>query len=124
MLSGDGRVFTFGDFSMGQLGRSSRLDRIRTQYIAADSETSLLVAIMDKRKKIKCKNVFAGGFWSAFLSEDDKLYVCGLNNFGHLGIPIDDSTPSNTNGEPPTDSKGGSFMLLMCRFLQHVFHVK
>lgn len=46
--------------------------------------------MMDGRKKVKCKNVFAGGYWSAFLSMEDKLFVCGLNNFGQLGFPAEE----------------------------------
>jgi alpha-tubulin suppressor-like RCC1 family protein len=95
MLTDEGEVLTFGDGSMGQLGRSKRLSSIRSSRMVDDSGRSLVISILERGKLLKFVDVFAGGFWSMARAEDGRIFACGLNNFGQLGLPlpqIDDST--------------------------------
>lgn len=89
MLSENGEVLTFGDGSVGQLGRCSRVSHIRSQRMVNDSPDSLKISVIDKgkRKLVLFDNIMAGGFWTAARSIDGTIYVCGLNNFGQLGVP-------------------------------------
>ncbi|KAK6027911.1 hypothetical protein OSTOST_06053 [Ostertagia ostertagi] len=96
MLEEDGKVLTFGDGKMGQLGRSKRTGSIRPQYMVDEDGRSLILILQDKKRKdIPIKDIHAGGFWTMIVS-DDQVFSFGLNNFEHLGIPIE--------GEPPTDA--------------------
>uniref|UniRef100_A0A0R3RT26 Regulator of chromosome condensation n=1 Tax=Elaeophora elaphi TaxID=1147741 RepID=A0A0R3RT26_9BILA len=96
MLTESGEVLTFGDGSVGQLGRCSRVSHIRSQRMVNDSPDSLRISVYDKGKKklVIFDNIMAGGFWTAARSIDGTVYVCGLNNFGQLGVPT---------SEPPED---------------------
>lgn len=90
MLSQYGELLTFGDGSMGQLGRSVRLTSIRSQQMVDDSGISLLVSVKEKRKQklVVFNDIMAGGYWTAARATDDRLFVCGLNNFGQLGVDL------------------------------------
>lgn len=53
--------------------------------------------ILERSKLLKFIDIFAGGNWTILKAEDERLFVCGLNNFGQLG-----KSPSNqqeANGE-------------------------
>ncbi|WKX95743.1 hypothetical protein Q1695_012303 [Nippostrongylus brasiliensis] len=96
MLEDDGKVLTFGDGKMGQLGRSKRTGSIRPQYMVDEDGRSLILILQDKKRKdIPIKDIHAGGFWTMLIS-DDQVFSFGLNNFEHLGIPI--------KGDPPADA--------------------
>ncbi|KAL3993778.1 Regulator of chromosome condensation (RCC1) repeat family protein [Acanthocheilonema viteae] len=101
MLTENGEVLTFGDGSVGQLGRCSRVSHIRSQRMVSDSPDSLRISVYDKgRKKLVIfDNIMAGGFWTAARSIDGAVYVCGLNNFGQLGIPIREA-PEDKDNQP------------------------
>uniref|UniRef100_A0A914DIE3 Regulator of chromosome condensation n=1 Tax=Acrobeloides nanus TaxID=290746 RepID=A0A914DIE3_9BILA len=88
MLSDDGEVLTFGDGSMGQLGRSTRLSSIRSSRMVDDSGKSLVIILLERGKFIRFVDIFAGGFWSMARAEDGRIFACGLNNFGQLGLPL------------------------------------
>uniref|UniRef100_A0A0N4WGG0 E3 ubiquitin-protein ligase herc3 n=1 Tax=Haemonchus placei TaxID=6290 RepID=A0A0N4WGG0_HAEPC len=89
MLEEDGKVLTFGDGKMGQLGRSKRTGSIRPQYMVDEDGRSLILILQDKKRKdIPIKDIHAGGFWTMLVS-DDQVFSFGLNNFEHLGIPIE-----------------------------------
>ncbi|CAI4232092.1 unnamed protein product [Auanema sp. JU1783] len=106
MLSQDLKVYTFGDGSMGQLGRSIRTDRIRSQYMAAKDAHSLHVpSFMGGKKFVKAKNIFADGYWTAILSVENDLYVCGLNNYGQLGIPIEEEKAESEEDNQKEDNR-------------------
>lgn len=89
MLTENGEVLTFGDGSVGQLGRCSRVALIRSQRMVNDSPDSMKISVYDKGKKklVLFDNIMAGGFWTAARSIDGSVYVCGLNNYGQLGVP-------------------------------------
>ncbi|VDL73291.1 unnamed protein product [Nippostrongylus brasiliensis] len=103
MLEDDGKVLTFGDGKMGQLGRSKRTGSIRPQYMVDEDGRSLILILQDKKRKdipikvaslVVLQDIHAGGFWTMLIS-DDQVFSFGLNNFEHLGIPI--------KGDPPAD---------------------
>lgn len=99
MLSTSGELLTFGDGSMGQLGRSTRVSVIRSQYMVSETGNSLLVSVKEKgkNKMVIFDEIMAGGYWTAARAIDGRIFVCGLNNFGHLGI----ATPEiNQNAAP------------------------
>ena len=52
MLDESGHVLTFGDGTMGQLGRSTRTGTIRSKYMCDSSGNSLLVHARKGRKDI------------------------------------------------------------------------
>lgn len=87
MLSNEGELLTFGEGSMGQLGRSVRTQHIRSKFMVDQSGTSLILKVLDKstRHFVRFVNVWAGGFWTCGRAEDGRLFVCGLNNYGQLG---------------------------------------
>ncbi|KAF8361618.1 ran-3 [Pristionchus pacificus] len=90
MLSHDGHIFTFGDGSMGQLGRTTRTGTIRSRYMVDGSGDALQVKVLDKKyKELLFKDIHAAGYWTAAISVTDTVYTFGLNNFGHLGTPFD-----------------------------------
>uniref|UniRef100_A0A7E4UQR8 Protein pim1 n=1 Tax=Panagrellus redivivus TaxID=6233 RepID=A0A7E4UQR8_PANRE len=88
MLSEDGEVYTFGEGSHGQLGSSARTKHIRSGYMADDKAKNLRRPVLEKNKFLKFTDIFAGGFWTMARAEDGRIFVCGLNNYGQLGIPL------------------------------------
>ncbi|MFH4975229.1 hypothetical protein AB6A40_001938 [Gnathostoma spinigerum] len=132
MLSNNGELLTFGDGSMGQLGRSVRVGHIRTQHMVDDSGNSLLVSVRShvRTKLVVFDDIMAGGYWTAARSTDGIMYMCGLNNFGHLGIPMPEvDQAANTPGckEPelrvmlPTEAKAYSgHRFVQLSGLQHI----
>ncbi|ETN84869.1 regulator of condensation family protein [Necator americanus] len=99
MLEEDGKVLTFGDGKMGQLGRSKRTGSIRPQYMVDEDGRSLILILQDrKRKDIVIKDIHAGGYWTILLS-DDQVFSFGLNNFDHLGVPVEGEAPTDATSE-------------------------
>lgn len=88
MLSTDGELLTFGEGSMGQLGRSTRTEHIRSKFMVDQSGTSLILRVLEKHQFIRFVNVWANGFWTIARAEDGRLFACGLNNFGQLGVTV------------------------------------
>uniref|UniRef100_A0A915BI99 Regulator of chromosome condensation n=1 Tax=Parascaris univalens TaxID=6257 RepID=A0A915BI99_PARUN len=90
MLSENGELLTFGDGSMGQLGRLGRVSHIRAQQMVDDSGNYLRVSVLQKGKGklVLFEDIMAGGYWTAARAIDGRIFVCGLNNFGHLGIEL------------------------------------
>uniref|UniRef100_A0AC35U928 Regulator of chromosome condensation n=1 Tax=Rhabditophanes sp. KR3021 TaxID=114890 RepID=A0AC35U928_9BILA len=98
-LSQHGELFTFGDPTKGQLGRVRGSDAVRQKtYYADNSGAGIRVPnIIRKSKAVKFKNVFAGGYWSAAISKEGHVYVCGLNNYDQLGFKADLDTKNAEN---------------------------
>ncbi|CAI5441097.1 unnamed protein product [Caenorhabditis angaria] len=98
MLDELGQILTFGDGEMGQLGRSVRTKTIRSKFMCDESGEHLVVPLRFRQKKfydVNAKNVFASGFWTIVHGEDGKYYAFGLNNFGQLGIKVDEANNDN-----------------------------
>lgn len=66
-----------------------------------DSGKSLVINILERNKFVRFTDVFASGFWSMARTEgsfgvkfyqsnllDGRIFACGLNNFGQLGLPL------------------------------------
>ncbi|PIO74070.1 hypothetical protein TELCIR_03929 [Teladorsagia circumcincta] len=82
MLEEDGKVLTFGD-----------------EYMVDEDGRSLILILQDKKRKdIPIKDIHAGGFWTMIIS-DDQVFSFGLNNFEHLGIPIEGEAPTDASEE-------------------------
>jgi regulator of chromosome condensation len=94
MLSHIGQVLTFGEATQGQLGRTSRPGSIRQNFLADETGSHLLIQILERGKLIKFIDIFAGGNWSIFKTEDERIFACGLNNFAQLGM-----TPSQGDAQ-------------------------
>ncbi|KAI6227958.1 Regulator of chromosome condensation [Aphelenchoides besseyi] len=98
MLSSDGEIMTFGEGSMGQLGRSTRSSLIRGNYMADVTGKKLVTKVMEKMKEVKFVDIFAGGYWTVGRAEDNRLFACGLNNYAQLGLPVPISEKAEENG--------------------------
>ncbi|RCN49345.1 regulator of condensation [Ancylostoma caninum] len=119
MLEEDGKVLTFGDGKMGQLGRSKRTGSIRPQYMVDEDGRSLMLILQDKKRKdivvkvssrkstllqvlslftIVVQDIHAGGYWTILVS-DDQVFSFGLNNFDHLGVPVEGEAPADATSE-------------------------
>ncbi|GMR36342.1 hypothetical protein PMAYCL1PPCAC_06537, partial [Pristionchus mayeri] len=99
MLSHDGHIFTFGDGTMGQLGRTTRTGTIRSRFMVDGSGDALHVKVVDKKyKEILFKDIYADGFWTAAISVTDTVYSFGLNNFGQLGTPFEEAIQEEQQG--------------------------
>lgn len=86
MLSEKGEILTFGEGSMGQLGRSVRTNHIRSRYMVDDTGNSLTLHVLEKGKFVFFVDIWAKGFWTMAKAEDGRIFTCGLNNFGQLGV--------------------------------------
>lgn len=65
-----------------------------------DSGRSLTIRILEREKFVRFVDIFAGGFWSMARAEgnnvflsflnllDGRIFACGLNNFGQLGLKL------------------------------------
>ncbi|KHJ87087.1 regulator of condensation [Oesophagostomum dentatum] len=99
MLEEDGKVLTFGDGQMGQLGRTKRTGAIRPQYMVDEDGKSLILILQDKKRRdVVVKDIHAGGYWTILVS-DDQVYSFGLNNFDHLGVPVEGEAPTDPTAE-------------------------
>lgn len=57
-------------------------------YIADESGKHLVIQVYERTKKINFVDIFASGFWTMARAEDGRIFTCGLNNFGQLGLPL------------------------------------
>jgi len=110
MLSERGELLTFGEGSMGQLGRSVRTNHIRSRYMVDDTGSSLTLHVLEKGKFIFFTDLWAKGFWTIAKAEDGRIFACGLNNFGQLGVskkgPILRTRKSISNARRKSDEDG------------------
>jgi len=86
MLSERGEILTLGEGSMGQLGRSLRTKIIRSCQMVGDTGASLIIHVLERGKLVFFVDVWAKGFWTMARAEDGRIFACGLNNFGQLGM--------------------------------------
>lgn len=66
-------AYTFGENENGKLGLN-----VSEKYV---TKPTLLT-----NNNFKLKKIFCGGHHTFFISHDEKLYSCGLNENGQLGI--------------------------------------
>tara|TARA_R110000868_G_C10927208_1_gene766092 strand:- start:137 stop:2131 length:1995 start_codon:yes stop_codon:yes gene_type:complete len=78
LLDDTGRVFSRGDNISGQLGRTHHDRYPYSAYSHARLPDRLLA-----------KHIAAGANHSVVVSQDGRLYVCGDNSHGQLGLPRD-----------------------------------
>ena len=99
MLSNHGEIYTFGEGSHGQLGNTTRMSSIRSRYVADNTGKSLRRTVLEKGKMVKFTDIFAGGYWTMARAENGHIYVCGLNNFGQLGLSLPEDIKENEDNE-------------------------
>lgn len=85
MLTQSGLIRTLGCAEQGQLGR------VGERFVARGARRglNLLVkpdVIHTKNRKIIFKDVWAGSYSTYAKTDNDEIYVCGLNNYGQLGL--------------------------------------
>uniref|UniRef100_A0A914HFK4 Regulator of chromosome condensation n=1 Tax=Globodera rostochiensis TaxID=31243 RepID=A0A914HFK4_GLORO len=107
MLSNDGQILTFGEGSMGQLGRSVRTEHIRARYMVDESGASLTLRVLEHKQFVRFVNIWARGFWTMCRAEDGRLFVCGLNNFGQLGVVARKSVGTSDDDDGPKRKSPG-----------------
>ncbi|KAL3076663.1 hypothetical protein niasHT_039585 [Heterodera trifolii] len=107
MLSNEGQILTFGEGSMGQLGRSVRTEHIRARYMVDESGTSLTLRVLEHKQFVRFVNIRARGFWTIGRAEDGRLFVCGLNNFGQLAVPPQSSPTHRKSAAGTSDQDDG-----------------
>ena len=82
-LTNDGKVYSYGDNVYGQLGRT--LDTANPQTTPS---------IISTLNSFTISAIACGGSHTVFLTNDGKVYSCGLNNHGQLGQSTSTTTPS------------------------------
>ena len=70
VVKADGSVWTAGNNSYGQLG------------LGTTTESNVLKKV--SQTFIGVKSIFASGYSTYIIDDNDKLYVCGYNNYGEL----------------------------------------
>lgn len=54
-----------------------------------ESGTSLILRVLERKQFVRFVDIWACGFWSMGRAEDGRLFACGLNNFGQLGVNLE-----------------------------------
>lgn len=88
-LMEDGRVVTWGQNSVGQLGQNYTSTGALPSYVL-DGEGRDITGI---------KEIAAGKDHMLALAEDGTVWAWGLNNYGELGIGVGHTTNTNVNGK-------------------------
>lgn len=69
------------------------INKICLEYMVDETGRSLKLNVLDHGRLLKFIDVFACGFWTVAKAEDGRLFACGQNNFGQLGIKSSSTTP-------------------------------
>ena len=80
-LSDEGKVYGWGHSNYGQLGLGFSNETFEPGTGNAQScvfEPTELTTLKD----IKISRIYSGSTFSMFLSEDEELYACGINDLG------------------------------------------
>ncbi|XP_071827214.1 RCC1 domain-containing protein 1-like [Apostichopus japonicus] len=88
LLTKSGMVFSFGAGSRGQLGHGVVEDKVQTP------------TQVDAIAAIPIKDISAGGWHSAAVSEYGDLYIWGWNESGQLGFPKQTKKDKSTSRSP------------------------
>ena len=92
MVSEDGSVYSFGDNMVGQCGHGSDADEVAMpkQIVALSKyEVEHMHALVDLSLPdvfLKVKQVSAGSEHALFVLQSGRIWGCGSNEFGQLGI--------------------------------------
>jgi len=104
MLREDGTIYTVGNAEQGQLGRVGERFASRGARRGLEMLLTPDKLMIKGKKNQKFKDVWAGGYDTVATSEDGKVVVMGLNNYGQLGV----AGEQNTALYMPTLSKAWS----------------
>lgn len=87
--------------------------------MADESGTHLNVQVLEHGKLIKFIDVFAGGNWTILKAEGERLYACGLNNYGQLGIepPQQENAANGASGSQMETGDDVSYTILRPRHI-------
>lgn len=81
---------------------------------------SLKLNVLDHGRLLKFINVFACGFWTIAKAEDGRLFACGQNNFGQLGIKSSSELPQRFNESTPTENNGDALASVLSNLFRIV----
>ena len=81
-LMDNGDVWVMGENGSGQLGLGDKSYRYLTEKLTLDAQGN---------KIPKIKQIASSSTNTFYLSEDGRVYACGQNNYGQLGLGIEDS---------------------------------
>lgn len=90
-------------------------------FLADETGSHLLVQILERTKLVKFIDIFAGSNWTILKGEDERLYACGLNNFGQLGVlpPQQDANGSLNGSASHRQIKDeGSYNIFWPKYIQ------
>lgn len=84
-LCEDGRVYGWGNSNYGQLGLGFSGESFEPG--TGNAESSVFEPTLIKSlSKVEISKIYAGSTFSMFLSSDEELYACGINDLGQCGI--------------------------------------
>ena len=102
-VSETGRMFSFGDNSLGQLGRADRREGEHAAPIDASAWEVHVPRESDPSKDVKWKRVAAGLGHFLAVSTSGNLYASGWNVASQLGL-LDDTTDNDGGGSSTSNS--------------------
>ena len=96
VLTSTKEVLVWGWGSNGQLGRGYKHDDF--EDVGNKSCIQYLPVPVDLPDNVSISHIAAGGLFSMFITEDQEVLACGMNDFGQLGIenPHGDHTDIST----------------------------
>jgi hypothetical protein len=76
-------------------------------YMVDETGTSLVVHVLERGRFVVFVDVWAKGFWTLARAQDGRLFACGLNNFGQLGVLSPVVSGAGGNSSIISSSSGG-----------------
>ena len=131
-LNNDGKVYSYGWNGNGQLALGNTLTgptvpTIVPTYSKSRIIGSTLTLTLSNRSPIKVVPIVVGYFHTVFLTNDGKVYSCGGNNLGQLGLndTTDRSVPTlittTTVGGTPTAFNNLTISTIACGWFHTIF---
>lgn len=87
-LTDEGEVFGWGWNSNGQLGMGISNETFEPGT-GNESSTIITPTLLNTLEGIPIKHISAGGLYSMFLTRNNELIGCGMNDYGQIGIEQD-----------------------------------